>query len=203
MANEYFVFACQSPLDADHYSYVLDDEKYPQNFHAGRRFGSPDDVRRVEYQHPASPIKLSVNYDPEDTYPRVWPEFVEYPIPIMTKVLFKILRRAGVNNIQPYEIIIYDPETETENTDYIAWNLCGTVAAADLQKTEYDQAVPERIVAMDINSLVIDEKKAKGHLMFRLAESTNAILIHSSVKERLEAVGFDTLTFIPPDLWAG
>ncbi len=203
MTEEYFIFSCQSPLDADNYSFLLDSEKYPQSFHAGRRFGSSDEVRHIEYHHPQEPIELSVNYDPDDPYPRVWPEFKEHPLPIMTKRLYSALLESGVNNIQAYQVAIYNPETDQYNENYIACNLCGTVAAVDLQKTDYDTSIPDRMVSMDINSLVIDEKKAKGHLMFRLAESINAILVHASVKESIEAAGIDTLTFIPPDLWAG
>ena len=40
-------------------------------------------------------------------------------------------------------------------------------------------------------------------LLFRLKESTNAIVVHENVKMHLEAEGFDTLTFVEPDGWAG
>ena len=39
--------------------------------------------------------------------------------------------------------------------------------------------------------------------MFRLAENTNALVVHESVKAYLEGRGFTMLSFIPPEEWMG
>jgi hypothetical protein len=45
-------------------------------------------------------------------------------------------------------------------------------------------------------SLVIDEAKAQGQLLFRLAESVSTILIHEKVVSRLRSTGDFGLTFL-------
>lgn len=43
---------------------------------------------------------------------------------------------------------------------------------------------------------IVDEYKTKGIKMFRLAESTNAILVHESLRDALIAKGFgDDIAF--------
>jgi hypothetical protein len=59
------------------------------------------------------------------------------------------------------------------------------------------------MISMDFNSLAIDEAAAGGALLFRLAESVNAIVVHERVRRHLEASGITTLTFIEPEDWAG
>jgi hypothetical protein len=86
--------------------------------------------------------------------------------------------------------------------DYLAFNIIGVIAAADLSKSEY-HAWDESKVALDFNSLVIDEIKTRNALIFRLAEATNGIVIHESVKKAIEAAGINTLTFISPEEWVG
>ncbi|MCC6337682.1 MAG: hypothetical protein IT380_27280, partial [Myxococcales bacterium] len=60
-----------------------------------------------------------------------------------------------------------------------------------------------RMISADIDSLVIDETRARGALMFRLAESLNAILIHDDVCEAILDAGIETLSFFETDAWAG
>jgi hypothetical protein len=43
-----------------------------------------------------------------------------------------------------------------------------------------------------------DEKKARGALIFRLAESVNAILVHERLRDHLIANGFRNLEFLEP-----
>lgn len=36
-----------------------------------------------------------------------------------------------------------------------------------------------------------------------LAENTSAVLVHERVKKQVEDAGINTLTWIPPEMWAG
>jgi len=132
----------------------------------------------------------------------VMAEFWQVPVPLMTKRLYQTLLSAGVSNIDTYEAIIEDPRTEEKNQDYVAFNIVGKIAAADLSKSEY-QAINGTLVSVDFDSLTIDENKTRDALMFHLAESVNGIVVHESVKNAIEAAGIDTLTFIPPEEWVG
>ncbi len=52
---------------------------------------------------------------------------------------------------------------------------------------------------MDFDSVVLDEPAISDALIFRLAESVNAIIVHEKVKQHLEASGINTLTFLKPE----
>ncbi len=54
------------------------------------------------------------------------------------------------------------------------------------------------VLDVDFDSLVVDEKRARGALIFRLAESTNAILVHEKLRNCLLAKGFNKLQFLDP-----
>jgi len=62
---------------------------------------------------------------------------------------------------------------------------------------------PEGLLDVDFEGLTIDPEKAKSLLLFRLAESTNGIVVHESVKNSLLEQGFDMLTFMDPKEWIG
>lgn len=59
------------------------------------------------------------------------------------------------------------------------------------------------MVSVDFDSLAIDAARARGALMFRLAESVSGIVVHESVRKAVEAAGIDSLSFTVPADWAG
>jgi hypothetical protein len=185
----YYMMTCLSPDEEDHalMSYIEDDPS--RSWHSGTRFAQP----------PPQPIRVEVQ--PE--YPGLIPELNDEPLPFMTKRMLAALHSAGVTNLDTYQVVIYDPTNNTTYENYVAFNVIGTIAAADLNQSSYDTTLPERMISMDFDSVVIDEQATRGALMFRLAESVNAIVVHEKVKQHLEASGIDTLTFIPPEEWAG
>jgi|GEM_PF-875076 len=200
MSDMYSVLWCESPDHADFVSVMPPDEDlYPQNFHAGHLFQPLD---KVEWEDESLPKELPIQLELDPYYEGVFFELDFEPIPLMTRRLYAALIDAGVTNLQVFETVIYDPFGKKDNTDYLAWNLVGPVSALDISKSEFDTDVPERMISMDISHMVIDEEKAKGHLMFRLAESTNTILVHRKVRRAIEKAGIDTLVFIPADMWA-
>jgi hypothetical protein len=143
---------------------------------------------------PPLPVRATVISDRQTMYVEYW----DSPLPLMTKRLHSALLAAGVSNLDIYPVVLTDSLTGTERDDYVAFNIIGLIAAADMQVTQF---VPgsEKMISADIDSLVIDENKARGALMFRLAEAVNAIIVHDSVKQAIEAAGIDTLSFLPPE----
>jgi hypothetical protein len=113
--------------------------------------------------------------------------------------LIQALHDCGVDNFDAYEVVITDPDNGAVYTNYKMLNLIGLVSAADMsasQATLHDN-VP--LIDVDFDRLVVDESKTRGALMFRLAESTNGVLVHHRLRDCLLAKGFGhDLAFYDP-----
>lgn len=121
-------------------------------------------------------------------------------IPLFKKELVEAFHDIGVTNLETYEAVLLDPDNNKKYETHVAVNIIGVVAAADLGSSVYN--VPDNIPVIDVefDDLVLDESRAKGLLMFRLAENTNTILVHESVKDYLEKVkGFTDIEFYLPE----
>jgi hypothetical protein len=183
---------CQSPFDYEPaiLSYTPDrmpDDKL-RGWMSGKRFITP----------PVEPIKIEI----EQGESGMILEYYNVMIAIMSRRLAKALADAGISNIDFYETEIYDHETRETYHDHLAFNLIGTIAAADLSKSIYE-APDGPVISVDFDSVSIDEKKTRGALMFRLAEAVNGVVVHESIKNAIEAAGIDTLTFFRPEEWVG
>lgn len=75
-------------------------------------------------------------------------------------------------------------------TNYKAVNILGLVAAADMERSVAVVHDGAPSVDVDFDRLVIDEDKTGGRKLFRLAESTNAIIVHASLRDALLERGF-------------
>lgn len=122
---------------------------------------------------------------------------------IMHKRLLAALQEAGVDNLDVYPCVIINEGTGFRTEDYVAVNLIGLVKAVDIDNSNVTGGDSDHLLDTDFDGLVIDPKKAKDHLMFRLAENTSAIVIHRSVKEHLVKKGFTMLSYVQPEDWIG
>jgi len=59
------------------------------------------------------------------------------------------------------------------------------------------------LVTVTFESLVVDENRAAGQLLFRLAESASTVIVHADVVDRLVERGAFGLTFVDPAEYAG
>lgn len=146
------------------------------------------------------PLVFTVAPDEDDREPEepgVLLEMYQDSYVLMTDRLVNALRDAGVDNLQLFDAAIRDPRTGSTATNYKVVNVIGVVAAADLGKSAYT-ASGAPLIDVSFDSLVIDEKRVGGLLLFRLAESLSAIIVHDRVKQHLLANGFDMLTFRDP-----
>jgi hypothetical protein len=114
---------------------------------------------------------------------------------LISDAFYETLLEAGVDNMDVYEAIIVDVEDTVEYSGYKAMNLLGLVSATDMNKTEFYDNNPSRLIDASIKRLVIDEAATQGFLMFRLAESTDIVLVHEKVKQAIEAKGFHSIVF--------
>ena len=117
--------------------------------------------------------------------------------------LIAAIQSAGVDNLDLYDSVLIDPVQGVRHRNYKAVNIVGLVAAADLDKSVYSTPSGSALIDTDFDSVVIDEKKARGILMFRMAECVSAIVIHEKVKTSIEKAGIPHLNFIEPENWFG
>lgn len=140
------------------------------------------------------PLNLNANdHGPE------MPEYFEGSIPLFRDDLIESMTCGGVDNLDLYNVIIHDPDTGTDYTNYKAANIIGVVSAADMEKSNATIHPGGPIIDVDFDGLVVDESRTGGALIFRLAESTSTILIHEKLRDHLLAEGFTKLEFLNPE----
>lgn len=117
--------------------------------------------------------------------------------------LVQAMREAGADNFDAFPVLLRDGSRGKSWDHYFAINIIGLVSAAKLERSQhhYEGAVP--LIDVDFNSLTIDDDRASGLKLFRLAEAVNAILIHESVRNHLLEKDFTELTIIDPKEWVG
>lgn len=154
---------------------------------------------RIDVPVPA-PLRIKLkplNPDASDHGPRI-AEYMASNMPVFSDALIDALKQAGVDNLELFDLVITDPDNGREYTGYKAVNIVGCIKAADLEKSEYTQHGNGAVIDVDFDKLVIDEKKPRGTLMFRLAESVNVIMVHRSVRDHLQKLNFPFLRFYEP-----
>lgn len=147
---------------------------------------------------PPNPLRATLKMKGDSVLVEMW----NSPLPLMTKRLHQILLDAGVANLDVYPAELTDPKSGRVFDHYVAFNLIGLVAAADLGQSVF-RAPDGPLVSVDFDSLVIDANKTRGALMFRLAEAVNGIVVHESIRQAVEATDIDTLRFTDPKDWVG
>ncbi|NTV95626.1 MAG: hypothetical protein HGA75_09450 [Thiobacillus sp.] len=180
----YYMMICQDPevgylatLDYD----FSEDPDPLRDWMSADRFDEP----------PPLPVRLRVEPLPNT----VLAEFWQVPLPVMSKRLHTALLAAGVSNIDIYPAVLERGDSAVVDDTYLAFNIIGKVAAVVAKGGK-----PGDVLLMGVT---LDPALARGALMFRLAESVNAIVVHESVKRAIEGAGIDTLTFLAPEDWTG
>lgn len=144
------------------------------------------------------PIKFSLeplNPHSSDDSPHM-PSYFRAAAPIFSDALIKALHACGVDNLDTYNVAIRDPDSGAVHSDYKAVNIIGLIAAVDMKKSKATvNANGPALIDVDFDGLAIDNGKAQHHLLFRLAESSNAIIAHECVRDYLLKQGFTDLAF--------
>jgi hypothetical protein len=189
----HFVMECEGPTPA---AYIKTDLDLPD----GPWYrGSPLSAEVVA-EIPSPIVYTRDRPNREGTYKDL---YTAESYPLMSSRLLAVLRSVGASNLEVFPACIRNPLTREERLDYVAFNVVGLVAAADMTESVLMGTSDDKLLAVDFHSLVIDEKKAGGLLLFRLAESCSAIVISSSVKEAIERAGIPGMVFYGPGEWAG
>ena len=112
--------------------------------------------------------------------------------------LVAALAAGGVDNVDTYDAVVREPDGSKAYTNYKAVNVVGLVAAADMARSTATVHPGGPVIDVEFDELVLDPSRARGALIFRLAEATASIFVHDRLRRHLLASGFDELTFLPP-----
>jgi hypothetical protein len=148
------------------------------------------------------PVPIVVELDPD--YPGT-PKalYGTHPVPVMSDDVVDALVAAGVDNLELFPAILIDPSSGVEYRNYKAFNIVGKVSAADMERSTRMGVGSSQMIAVDFDSLVIDEAKAGGLRLFRLAENLGAIVVDEAVKDEIERRGIPGMFFYPSGEWSG
>lgn len=126
------------------------------------------------------------------------PSMFKGSVPFFRDDLIAALRAGGADNLQCFDAQVIDPDDGRVHSNYKAVNIIGMMAAADMEKSKW--SAPDGIAVIDVafDQLVIDGAKAKGQLLFRLAENNDAVLVHVALRNHLIKAGFVELEFHDP-----
>jgi hypothetical protein len=125
------------------------------------------------------------------------------PIPAMSDRLVDALHAVGVDNLELFDAVLVDPANGKEYSNYKAFNIVGKVRAADMSASTRMGVSEDEIIAVDFDSLVLDESKCRGLLLFRLAENLSAIVVEERVKREVEKRGIPGMFFYQSGEWSG
>lgn len=189
--GDYSVITCSEPMDWDDSALLERIEPPPGaiSWRVGQRFPKA----------PKEPVE--VDLDPSHSDQLL--TYYDISAILMPRPMLDALKAAGVDNLDAYSAVIRHPGTGFETREYVAVNLIGLVAAADLSRSKIVGGSSDHRLDTGFEGFAVDPARARGLLMFRLAENTSAILVHRSIKEALQRAGFDQLTFRPPEEWVG
>ena len=112
---------------------------------------------------------------------------------IMQQAMVDALHSAGVDNLQVFPAEVKLEGSGDDVPGFVVVNIVGAVACADMSKSN---AQPLADVSY-FHDLVIDSKKTRDLLMFRVAESSMLVLVHEKVAKQLEAAKLAGLTLTP------
>jgi hypothetical protein len=144
------------------------------------------------------PTPIEIEFETYDGYDGPPRELIDVGVSLMSARLADAILSAGVDNLELFPATLRN-KANGATFEYRAFKLIGLVAAADLGASEassYRGTAP-----YSFKKLALDEKKAHGLLMFRLAENTAALVAHERVRDAILSRGIDTLEFLKPEEW--
>lgn len=191
----YYIMRCPIPQTEEGEAYM----EIHNTFDVGDIYMWEDGLPLEQEERESIPSSIEIDFDVFRGYTGPPKEFEDLGVSIMSQRLHDALISAGVDNIEFFPAVLTNTSTG-EKFKYYAYKLVGIVSLMDEGQSEYETYRNTTPIAdTTIHKFVADESKAHGLLMFRMAESITAIVVHESVKKTIEAAGIDTLKFIKPE----
>ena len=188
MPPKYFMMTAPVEPDETLADFFLDD-RFDESWFAVMPFEEPP------------PVPLVLTWDPDNEAGRRMSHY-SGGIVLMSRELFAALVEFGVDNVQPHPVVIRSSTGKPDCHDYLGVNVIGLVKAVDRTKSVVlDEG--DGIIDMFFESVEIDLAAARDLLLFRLAESVGALLVHERVVEHLRVRSGFGLTFVNPADFVG
>lgn len=150
-------------------------------------------ARGLKFEENEQPKSLRVVV--ENT-PESYPDYFELQAtPIVSERFIKALNNAGVSNFDAYPLNIHEKEKVIQGR--FAVNFLGRLQCLNVNNTVCTR---HRSQIVRVRKLAIDEQKARGLDLFRLAEKELIILVSEQVKTAL--VGLSGLRISPAQGWS-
>lgn len=147
-----------------------------------------------------SNLKMEISLDPPDAQP----DYFTCGTMLMVSEPLKALLEEFTLNVQyiPFDII---PEgKEVPDRVFYYCRILDVVECFDFDRGEYTFFQKEGFYDRvdQIKKLVIDEKKADGYHLFRIAKGGERfICVSDALANRIEEGGFRGIKFVPPEEW--
>ena len=150
----------------------------------GIRFGKP------------VPAPVSCTLDPRGG-PDLPDAFLSKRIPLFSARFIEALRNAGVDNLDCYPAELRAPDGSEIPTKYFATNVIGKIECVNLEASSFDPQ--SEYPMLEFQRIVVDDVKADGARMFRLAENPSFILVAEEVARSLDSSALIGVQLVPLD----
>jgi len=191
----YYVLMPKPDADGNIMGVTYKKDNPRRSWMGGNKF-SDDKGSPVFKRAPSVPIPVTLK-EGRETAPKA--DYLEAPLPLMSKKLLYSLEEAGVNNIDAYPVEVCDTTGKVVYEDYFAVNIVGKVSAADLEKSVYDKNQTDTVISKSFDSLSINEDEAMGLMLFRLAENIGVVLVDQQIKDKLDTENIETIELLEPE----
>jgi hypothetical protein len=143
-------------------------------------------------------IELRFVTDDDSTLGRMTDNLLIYEVPglIFSNRFVEFLDKAGIDNIQYYELEIEITQTGERYADYMVANLLDVVDCIDKEKSEL---IYEDGEIDEVDKLVLDPRRIPANLhIFRLAGLLPLVIVSDDFKKTIESYGFTGFVFQDP-----
>ena len=148
------------------------------------------------------PNPLEIDIDPLESYAAemgpLLPDVFTISGLVLSQRLYRTIVDFGVDNLDVYPAVMIDSQTKQRFSDFYAVNVVGLIAAADMEQSTATIQPGGPVIDVAFDNLVIDAAKARGALMFRLAESTMNVWLHPALVQHIKSAGFPGIEFFDP-----
>lgn len=152
--------------------------------------------RRIPFEIPELEIRVYKDSQGELTDDLV---IRKYRCIVHSQRLVDVLHNAGVDNIDYYSCRIVNELTGTIYRTHKAANILDEIYCLDKESSDLEIGEMEPHEIWYIHNLKLLEDRLGDALMFRMGEDQSIVLVHETVKEKVEAANISGVIFLPAD----
>jgi hypothetical protein len=136
------------------------------------------------------PVPSPLVWEVNSTAAKPPPHFESADGPLASRQFVQALESLGVSNLQKFPALLRNSKTGEEWDQYFGINIVGLIACARAESTgtEIAKRASGDLSLHVFQELAIDPKKARGALLFRLAEQPSIVLCADSLLDELRRI---------------